>query len=275
MTATDPVRSDLDPANALGAAGTGTTLVLLHGAGLDGSFWAPVRAVLAERYRVLTPDLPGHGASAPLAAGFSIGDLADGVAAVLRTELTDPAIVVGCSMGGMVAQALALAAPELVAALVLANTRCDFDDAGRAALERRAAAAEQADDLYYDETMSRWFSDDFRRRQPEIVAATRAALASTDPQIQAADWRAIASLSLRASLAQCAMPALVVSGTADTSCPPAAGRELQQALGNARYVEIEGAGHLLPVEQPEIFARLVMDFVEGPAPAVTSYGRSA
>ena len=101
--------------------GSGPSLVLVHGLGGAASNWVELAPVLARSYRVLVPDLPGHGGSSPLPASPSLTPLADVVAAVAEREGLLPAAVVGHSLGGLVALRLALRRPAAVRALLLAS----------------------------------------------------------------------------------------------------------------------------------------------------------
>ncbi len=104
--------------------GAGPPLLLLHGAMVDREYWREQIPVFATRHEVVACDLPGHGAAPPLAGPTSIADLAREVLATLDA-LDLPAVrVLGHSLGGMVAQELALMAPERVSALILADTWC-------------------------------------------------------------------------------------------------------------------------------------------------------
>ena len=117
---------------------TTPTLVFLHGVGLDHSVWEPVAALLGDDVRVVTPDLPGHGARPPVGPGVTLADLAEGVAA----DIPDGAHLVGFSLGAMVAQHLAIHRPELVATLTSVSSVCRRTPAERAAVLERLRTAD-------------------------------------------------------------------------------------------------------------------------------------
>lgn len=104
--------------------GRGPALLLLHGALVDRAFWRPLYGRLADHYELIACDLPGHGAGAALPGPTSVGAFAEAVLATLDELKLEQAIVLGHSLGGMVAQELALQAPERVAALALVDTWC-------------------------------------------------------------------------------------------------------------------------------------------------------
>src|SRR5262245_58818341 len=107
--------------------GSGPPLLLLAGLGAKGTSFHPFLDVAAERYRVLAPDLRGSGRAAELAPGSTLRDLAADVAELLAALDVGPVSVIGRSMGGMVAQELALLAPERVDAMVLASSTAHAD----------------------------------------------------------------------------------------------------------------------------------------------------
>lgn len=104
--------------------GSGPPLLLLHGAMVDRGYWQERIPVLAAHHEVIACDLPGHGSAAPIAEPTSIAELAAAVLATLDALGLPTVTILGHSLGGMVAQELALAAPERVSALVLADTWC-------------------------------------------------------------------------------------------------------------------------------------------------------
>lgn len=246
------------------ARGTGTPIVMLHPLGLNGSYWDPIAEQLAPDHQVICLDLRGHGRSRYQGSPFHLDDLVTDVIAVMAKLLEGPATLVGCSLGGMVAQGVALRAPNRVARLVLADTRATWDDTGRQIMAQRARAARASGpehSQYIATTIERWFSPEFRERQPDVVARTREVLEGTDPAVQSWAWMAIGELAYETALPRCTVPTLVVCGALDTSCPPAASKLIVQALPHGSYAEIPGAAHLAPLEEPAQFATLVRDFI--------------
>lgn len=103
------------------AGGSGVPLLLLHGIGAVAATWTPVAEALSAEYRVVVPDLAGHGLSAPQSGAITFATALAGLEAVLRAESAEPAILVGHSFGGWLACVLTLDHPELVRRLVLVN----------------------------------------------------------------------------------------------------------------------------------------------------------
>ena len=236
-------------------------LVLLHAFPLDARMFDSVRADLSAAAWVLTPDLRGFGSAAPLGdATPDLALLADDVVGAMDAAAMDRAVVGGVSMGGYVALALLRSHPERVKGLVLVDTRSGPDDA--ASVERRQGVAARAD------------GGDIASGPDAIaplVAAgtsddTRAALAAIAEDVPADTiaWaqRAMATRpDSTAVLAAARVPVLILVGEQDAVTPPAAAHEMAAAARDAELVELPGAGHLTPAEDPEGFAVVVLDWL--------------
>jgi len=241
--------------------GAGRTIALLHPIGVHGGFWDPVTTLLARRHRVISIDLRGHGGSDVPGRPFTLDDLAADVVELLRAVGGDRPVVAGCSLGGMVAQGMGLMAPDLAGGYVLAGTNYDLDEGGRGAMAQRAELAAQGMPRIVDTTIPRWFAESFRARDPETVARVRGWLLEADPVVHSWCWSAIRGLAYGERIKAIAAPALVVCGSEDTSCPPAVSKRIAALLPRGRYAEMEGASHVAPLEQPQVFAALVEAFM--------------
>lgn len=252
--------------------GAGRTIVLLHPVGLRGAFWRPVMDELKNEFRLIAPDFRGHGDSDAPMTPFGLDDLADDVADLVQAVGRGPTIVCGCSMGGMVAQAISVRRPDLVAGIVIANTAHRRTDESRATMEQRAVAAESGMPNVLRTTLSRWFDADLQISRPELVAQARDWLLDNDPVVHAWSWRAIKGLAYAEQLKSLASPSLVVAGSRDQSTPVAAMKDLAETLPNSTYRELD-TGHLAPFENPASFAHLLRDFMAAQAAPETSFKR--
>lgn len=243
------------------ARGTGSALVLLHPIGLNRTWWAEYVETFEVDHRVIVIDFAGHGASDPARPGTSLQDLARGVRSVLDAESAERAHVVGVSMGGMVAQHLALLHSHRVESMILCGTTGGFTSAGRPALRQRGRDALTADGMagVIDATLDRWFSppertSDIRRRCADTLLAQA-------PVDWAACWQAISEHDALTRLRQVDMPVLVITGAADTSTPPAAAEALAEAMPNAQLQIIPDAPHLGVYEDKQPFLRAFAKFL--------------
>jgi pimeloyl-ACP methyl ester carboxylesterase len=264
-------RRDDDRAGALhaewhGAATSGAPLVLLHGLGSSSADWGPQLPAFTARHRVLAVDLPGHGRS-PLPRGrLTVAGMADGVARLLARLDVPPAHVVGLSLGGCVALALALQAPERVRSLVLVNAFARLRPAGpRGALRMLARLVLLA------APMERLAAHVARGIFPEpgqrdLYEAAVASLSRTPRRAYVAACGALAGFDARSRLAQVRCPTLIVAGGRDTTVPRTAKQALASAIPGARLVVLDESRHASNLDQPERFNRLVLDFIADAGP---------
>lgn len=239
--------------------GDGPTVVLVNSLGCDLRIWDGVAAHLAEEARVLRYDKRGHGLSTLGADGASIERHAADLAALIERRSGGPALVAGLSIGGLIAMALGLSRPDLAVGFALCDTGPKIGAPDRYAERLRRIAAGGMGAIV-EEQMTRWFSRGFRQRRPEVVALMGAMLARQPVDGYAASVEALRDADLGWAVGAIRAPVLCLTGAADASTPPAALRALADSLPDARYVEIEGAGHLPCVEAPEATAAALIEF---------------
>lgn len=242
--------------------GSGEAVVLVHAIGCDSHMWDALEAALAPAHRIVRVDLRGHGASPVVAGPCSLEDLAGDVADVLHRLRLPRAHWVGLSLGGMLGLAFALAHPQRLGRLVLANTTAGYGPEGRALWQARARAVEDGGmKAIVDLAMERYFSAEFRTRQVERVASVAARFLMTPPQGYIAACAAIADLDYADRLGAIRAPTLVIAGGADVATPAAMSESLARGIGDARLAVIPGAAHLSAVEDPAAFNALVSGFL--------------
>jgi pimeloyl-ACP methyl ester carboxylesterase len=180
----------------------------------------------------------------------------------------DQALVIGASMGGMIAQELALMAPARLTALVLACTHCGAPERippAPGVIEALAANQGLSQAEIMDKDLPYHFSREFLERQPEILAAYRQAQLIPPPQPYPAflaQLAAIQSFSRCRDLRELTLPTLIVTGAEDVIVPPANARLLASLLPQAESVELAGAGHAVHVERANEFNALVHRFLQ-------------
>ena len=224
-------------------------LVLLHAFPLDGRMWDGVREPFAKRLRLVTPDL-----------GDGPPDLDAAADAVLAGLGDEPFVLGGCSMGGYLAMAILRKAPARVAGLLFVDTKSAAD--GPEARDNRLAMAARAE----SEGVTGWLADAMlpnlvgsttRDRRPEVLATLRALIDSQAGSVVARAQRAMAARpDSTGLLAGVSVPTLVVRGAEDALMAPGA-----VAVPGARVAELAGCGHLPPVEDPDAFVALVLDWL--------------
>jgi 3-oxoadipate enol-lactonase len=210
------------------------TVVLSHALGCDLSMWDSLANVLAADCRVITYDHRGHGSSDAPAGHYTIADMADDAAALLRELDTGPVVWIGLSMGGMVGQELAIRHPALVNALVLANTTSAYPEAARQAWEQRIATVkDHGIDAIADAVMGRYFHDQFRQDHAATVAQFRHRLVTTNLTGYMGCCNAVGTVNTTDRLSQITQPTLVIAGALDQGTPIAMAETLQQTIPNA------------------------------------------
>jgi 3-oxoadipate enol-lactonase len=250
-------------------AGTGPTVLLLHGYPLDGAMWSGVARVLSTTFRVLKPDLPGHGEN-PVPAPSTLAAHADFVEAILA-ELPGPVGLAGFSMGGYVALALMKRRPEKVRALALVDTRAGADDeAGRGKREEAIALVQaQGVEAIAQAMVPKLLSPDGVRK-PDLVERLTRMIKRQKPETVAADLVAMRDREDRTGLLpSIAVPTLAVVGELDALTPPAESEAMAAAIPGARLVTVPGAGHLAPMERPRAVAAALSEFFSGALPGTT------
>lgn len=244
--------------------GEGEPLLLIQGLGQGVWAWREQMPAFACAYRTIVFDLRGSGRSPLTPEGCTIGDLAADAASVLDRR---PAHVVGLSMGGYIALTLALVHPELVRSLVLVGTGAGGADRTRRPPEVRDAfldALARPYEEYARATMPYTFAPGWAEanseRYEEILAA-RLERPATHATIAAHGAACQRFYDEGCPVEGIEVRTLVMHGDADRILPVENGRALAARLPNAEYVELPGAGHDLPHEDPATFNRLVLDFL--------------
>jgi 3-oxoadipate enol-lactonase len=238
----------------------GPAVLFANALGTDLRLWDPLVPHLPPRLRLIRYDKRGHGLS-DLGGATTIADHAQDAAALIDA-LRGPVVCVGMSIGGLIAQALAAARPDLVRALVLADTAARI---GTPELWEARIAAVESEGLprLADALMDRWFAPAFRAR-PEL-ALWRNMLARTTAKGYVAACAALARADVARSTAELRCPVLAIAGAEDGATPPEVVRAMAATIPGASFRVIPGVGHLPCVEAPETFAALVVPFLEAHA----------
>jgi 3-oxoadipate enol-lactonase len=226
-------------------------VVLVHAVGMDLTYWERQIEALEPAHDVVAFDLRGHGSSSRC-SGYGFDALAGDLAAVIAQADNGPAHIVGLSVGGMIAQTLAVAQPELVRSLSLVDTVSTFADPVRTALRARAQTVRFAGmGAILQPTLERWFTPEFAARRPEIIDRVGKTLLVADKDVHAAMWETIATLDVAPRLGALRMPTLVLVGEKDPTTPPAASQAIADSISQARLSVLHGVSHISPVEAPD------------------------
>ncbi len=232
-------------------------LLLLHSLGTDHRVWQPQVEALARTFRVLRPDLRGHGASGVPAGPYAIEGMARDLCDALDSLGVERLPAVGLSIGGMIAQSLAAQAPHRVSALGLIDTALAIPPAR---LWRARAATVRAEGMaaIAGAVLARWLTP---KADPDAAARLRALLLATDPEGYAGAAEAIAAADLTESTRRLRLPALVLVGAEDEATPLACAARLKDAIPGAEMRVLPGAAHIPTLEQPRAVTEALLAFL--------------
>lgn len=249
--------------------GSGQPVVLLHGFPLDRTMWDDQLPELARRYRVIAPDLRGHGESFAPPGPYTMAEHVADLRALLDRLGIDRVALVGLSMGGFVTMSFLEQYPERVWAAVLADTRAQADtDATKAFRAEQADVVQRAGMApFVGQNLPRMYTPATLRDRHDLVDRYRRIVGRARPQAVAAALAGLAARAdLTATLERITCPVLVVVGSEDLTTTPEDARLMAERIPGARLELIDGAGHLANIEAPERFTAVVLQFLEGSEP---------
>jgi 3-oxoadipate enol-lactonase len=248
--------------------GPGPVVVLLHGFPLNRKIWSAQETNVGSIYRVIAPDLRGHGESAAPEGVYTMDTMAGDVIELLDAlQINEPVVLGGQSMGGYVALALMARYPERFRALMLIDTRASADspEAARNREELARTVETTASPKHVvDAMLPKLFAEETRTRRADLIPPVRAGMERTSPRAIAGALRGMAQRPDRtAELASITVPTLVMVGEHDMITPPEEARQMAEALPNALFAVIPNAGHLAPLENPEAANEAILTFLAG------------
>lgn len=236
----------------------GAPVVFSNSLGTDYRLWDQVLPLLPKGLRIIRYDKRGHGLSSCPDAPYTMGGLVRDAERLLDLLNVRDCLFVGLSIGGMIAQGLAVKRMDLVRAMVISNTGAkigtqDMWD------QRIQGVRDGGIEALADPVMERWFSKSFRAT-PDLIA-WRNMLTRTPDTGYIGCSQAISGTDFYASTATLTLPTLAIAGSEDGSTPPDLVRETAALIKGSKFHLIRGAGHLPCVEKPQDFAAALTDFI--------------
>jgi 3-oxoadipate enol-lactonase len=242
----------------------GPVVVLSSSLGTTRDMWLPQVEGLARHWRVVRFDHPGHGDSPRWDGPVRIETIGAAVIEGLDRLGIEQWSFCGISLGGAVGQWLAAHAPERIERLVLCSTAARFP-AHTAYLERAATVRAHGMGAVSATVIERWFTPEFRAKAADVVGRYRSMLEATAPEGYAACCEAVANFDGRNDLPSIAASTLVIAGAQDPVTTIEHAQSLVDGIPHARLATIEGAAHLLNVEQPDAVETAMVDHLRGAA----------
>jgi pimeloyl-ACP methyl ester carboxylesterase len=240
-------------------------IVLLHGSPADRRMWAPQAGdFAASGYRVVLPDLRGHGQSPPGEEEVSLSLLGQDVFALATKLGLEGFVVGGLSTGAIVAAQMALAHPGRIEALLLAAARLDADSPEERARRltyareiRRAGIRGDAGAM-----IPRVLTPETIASRPELVEQVRSMMEATSVEGRVQTLVAVTNRpDLRGRLGEIKAPLLVIVGTEDPITPPSSAKDIHRRVQGAFFQEVVGASHLVNMEAPGVFNQAVLNWL--------------
>jgi 3-oxoadipate enol-lactonase len=250
--------------------GSGKPVLLVHGFPLCRSMWkSQVESLVAAGYRAINPDLRGYGDSTlgedDGEQGVDMHRYADDLAVLLDAmQVDEPVVFVGFSMGGYIAWEFVQRHRNKLAALVLCDTKAaaDSEEAAVNRLKMAKLVDTWGANHVADLLIPKLFAAATIRDRPQLVEPVRKVIEQTPTAAIAAAQRGMARRAdFTSRLSEFDLPILAIGGEHDAISPPQEMQSIADGLPNARFVEISGAGHMAPVENPDDVSEAIVEFL--------------
>lgn len=245
-------------------AGEGSPLILVHGLGMHRGMWQPLLPALAERHRVFTYDLAGHGHSPPPADPVTLSSFSEQLLRLMDELQVTKAALAGFSLGGMIVRQLAVDHAERASAVVVLNSAHDRTEAEREAVRKRVEQAKVSGPAAtIDAAIARWFTPQFQSMQPNAIAEVRAAVLAQDRTVYPKLYRVLADgdAEIATAISRLRMPLLAMTCEDDPGNTPEMSRRMAALVPGAEVNVVPGLRHLGIWEKPHIFTDAILDFL--------------
>lgn len=243
-------------------SGSGPAVLLIHGLGWSHALWHQTIKQLSTNYRVIAADSRGHGSSAKPDGPYSMQQMADDWLGILDACSVDRCAVFGVSQGGMIAMLLASSQPERIAALGLLGTSSYFPDKAWAGMEERGKVLrEMGLRAAAEHTAKLVFSPTFALNNPSVLADFVENRLGASMSALGAATASLKGFDIRERLSEIRCPVLIMHGTADAVIALESAAETAKAIPQAEIMFVEQAGHILPVENPELVNTHLLSFL--------------
>ncbi len=243
--------------------GTGTPVLLIHGVGASLESWDGVVSRLDPNRRYIRFDLRGHGHSLRTAGPYALADFVDDAIALLDHLGVDKVDVIGFSLGGLIAQAIALSHPERLARLILVSTVAGRTPEEQDRVKERAETlAREGAITHLANAVDRWFTDEFVAAHPEVLEARRKKSMQNDPDCYVAAYRVLAGNDLGEHLTQVTVPTLVMTGENDIGSSARMAQFIHDQISGSQLHILPRLKHSVLLEAPDQIAAKVDPFLK-------------
>ena len=240
------------------------SIVLIHGLGSNHRSWKFQMDYFSKRCRVVVGDTRWHGKSKsiPIPARYSIKQYADDWWKLIEKLRLRHPFVMGTGMGSSIALQIVIDHPDSVGGVVLINSWSHCDDDFLMWLQKwMKIAKEEGTDGLARFVIPHLFSKDFIQEKPEVVQFYSQVREEQEPEAIATACKACMKFDVRDRLNRIKIPTLLIAGEYDVVSPPYRSKFILEKVPHAKYVKINGSGHMPFLEKPSEFNRIVLDFV--------------
>lgn len=238
----------------------GMTFMFINSLGTDYRIWYDVAAELRYFGNILLFDNRGHGLSDVVEDTNGINDYANDAIALLEYLSIKKCILVGLSVGGMIAQIMAVRIPRKIRKLILCDTRHKIGNT-QIWNDRINSVKKEGLPSISDGVMQRWFSEKFRKENADRVSGYKMMLERMPALGYIKTCETIRDSDLTEVAKQIKIPSLCIAGSEDKSTTPEEVKNLSDLIDGSKYAVIEGSGHIPCVDNPELMSRLIIDFI--------------
>lgn len=245
--------------------GEGEPLILIHGVGLDHTMWKQQVENLSKQFRVIAYDMLGHGGSSHPPGPYTLSMFVEQLLSLADQLQLKTFHLIGFSMGGMVAQSIALSYPNKVKTLTILNSVANRTEKQRQAVLSRVNEAENASpSATIEPAIKRWFTEEFLINETQVVDCIRTRLKTNNPSSYLAAYRlfATADQELWLELQRITQPTLIITGEDDIGSSPQMAMEMHGEINGSEVVIIPKMKHMLPVENAEAVNEIIKAFIK-------------
>lgn len=243
-------------------SGSGPWITLSHSLAAHSGMWDAQLDALNQHFTVLRYDTRGHGQTQSTTGPYTLGQLSDDVYQLLQHLGVKKTHWLGLSLGGMIGQTLAVQHPEIIDHAVIADSSGRGSPAGAVAWgERAALARQQGLQVLVQPTLQRWFTDNFREKNPSLMEDIGQMIANTSVDGYAGCCAAIAQLDTLDQLRGLKIPCLIMVGDKDMGTPPAMSELIHNHWPSSQYKILSDAAHIANIEQAQAFTDALMGFL--------------
>jgi 3-oxoadipate enol-lactonase len=244
---------------ALSADNSLPALILSNSLGTNFSIWDAQVPEFEKHFRLLRCDMRGHGQSSVTPPPYSVPELASDILSLADSLRIDRFHFCGLSIGGMIGMTLALQSPGRLRKLVLCSTAAKIATAEYWNTRIETVRTQGMKEIARI-TPARWFTPNFQKTSPDVIAAVARGVESLNPDGYIGGCCAVRDFDARSAVSNIHVPVMVISATHDPAAPPSDGRFLAEHIPGARYAEMN-ASHISIMEDPQRFTNEVLNFL--------------